>query len=159
MSNLEDYGEEPFFIPPVANSDHDANSVITAGFGYPVIENGETKGWIVSMGRVYEIAAYMTNLQSLGKDVNFMLVNNDGLVIFDGDISEVGKNLLEDDLYKNSENLQEFITNELMKESEGESEYEFYGSGMTEPVRKHIVWTTVNAWGNDFKFSMNSEWH
>lgn len=159
MSNLEEYGEDPFFIPPVVNSDHDADSIMTAGFGYPVIENGETKGWIVSMGRVYEIAAYMTNLQSLGKDVNFMLVNNDGLVIYDGDISEVGKNLLEDDLYKNAENLQEFITNELMKDSEGDSEYEFYGSGMTEPIRKHIVWTTVDAWGNDFKFSMNSEWH
>ena len=126
------------------------------GFAFPVEKDGKLAGWIISQVRLYDLAAYLTKLENIGHNVNFMLVNDDGTVLYDGDVTEVGKNCLTDELY--TKNVNDFIKNEFMAKSEGKSQYEFYGAGMTAVIPKNIVWKTISFMGKDFKISMNSEW-
>lgn len=150
--------DTPFFFPPVTGADHGAPSVLTMGLGQPVIVNEETVGWIVGMVRVYDIAAYLTRLQTLGQNINFTLSTLDGLVLYDGDMVEIGKNLLTDPVFTQSESLQAFVRDELLPASGGSSEYIFYGAGMTQEVLKRVVWSTLSFNGMEFKLAMNSEW-
>jgi hypothetical protein len=151
-----DFESKKPFIFDLAIEDYKSPSLRILCFAFPVLKEGKTAGWIISQVRLYDLAAYLTKLKSLGENVNFMLVNKDGTVLYDGDIVEVGRICYEDDLY--SDSMGDFIKNEFMKESEGESEYEFSGVGMTEIIPKRIVWKTFSFMGNDFKISMNSEW-
>ena len=148
----------PFFLPPVTSADHNAPSILTMGLGQPVIVNEKTVGWIIGMVRVYDLAAYLTRLQALGQNINFTLSTLDGLVLYDGDMMEIGKNLLTDPVYTQSESLQTFIRDELMPITGGFSEYTFYGAGMTQEVLKRVAWSTLSLTGMEFKLAMNSEW-
>ncbi|MDD3572980.1 MAG: hypothetical protein PHP07_08575 [Eubacteriales bacterium] len=150
--------DTPFFHPPVTGADHDAPSVLTMGLGHPVHVKGERVGWIIGMVRVYDLAAYLTRLQALGQNINFTLSTLDGLVLYDGDMVEIGKNLLADPVFTQSESLQAFVRDELMPLSGGSSEYTFYGAGMTQEVLKRVAWSTLSLNGMELKLAMNSEW-
>jgi hypothetical protein len=128
------------------------------GLGHPVHVKGERVGWIIGMVRVYDLAAYLTRLQALGQNINFTLSTLDGLVLYDGDMVEIGKNLLADPVFTQSESLQAFVRDELMPLSGGSSEYTFYGAGMTQEVLKRVAWSTLSLNGMELKLAMNSEW-
>lgn len=155
--NFLDYSnkKEPFVIN-LPTGDNHSSALRTMGYVYPVEKDGKLAGWIMSQVRLYDFAAYLTRLQNIGKNVNFMLINTDGNILYDGDITEVGKNCLTDELY--TKNMNDFIKNEFMVKKEGHSQYEFYGAGMTAVIPKHIVWKTIPFLGNDFRIAMNSEW-
>jgi LysM repeat protein len=151
--------ERPFWIEPYyVASDYDSPVAKMTAMGYPIIIDGTLKGWIISTIRVYELAAQVSQLNSVGEDVNYTLVGSDGAVLYDGDMAEVGENINDSSIYKSIPEFQEFLTNEFMRNSSGEAEYEFYGGGMTRPTKKRIIWTTLSMLGSEFKFSMNSEW-
>lgn len=153
------FKEKPFLIDPCnLAADYDSPVTKIIGMGYPVIKDGNLKGWIISTIRVYELAAQLSKLNSVGEDVNYTLVNRDGTVLYDGDMAEVGENINDSSIYKSIPEFQDFLVNNYMKNPNGEAEYKFYGAGMTKPTKKRIIWTTLNILGNDFKFSMNSEW-
>lgn len=145
------------FITDLTFADHQSPSMQLLAFVTPVEKDGQIAGYIVTQVRLYDFAAYLTNLESIGKDVNFMLTNNDGTILYDGDLTEIGMNTFEDDLYAEG-TLSDYIHNEYKTNREGQSQYEFYGAGMTEIIPKRVVWKTMTFMWNDFKLSMNSEW-
>ncbi|WP_303869757.1 hypothetical protein [Acetobacterium wieringae] len=145
------------FITPLTFTDHQSPATQLLAFVTPVEKDGQIAGYIVAQVRLYDFAAYLTNLESIGENVNFMLTNNDGTILYDGDLTEIGMNTFEDDLYSEG-TLSDYIHNEYKPNREGQSEYEFYGAGMTEIIPKRVVWKTMTFMWNDFKLSMNSEW-
>ena len=145
------------FITALTFADHPSPATQLLAFVTPVEKDGQIAGYIVAQVRLYDFAAYLTNLESIGENVNFMLTNNDGTILYDGDLTEVGMNTFEDDLYSEG-TLSDYIHNEYQPNREGQSEYEFYGAGMTEIIPKRVVWKTMTFMWNDFKLSMNSEW-
>ncbi len=145
------------FITELTFADHQAPATQLLAFVTPVENDGQIAGYIVAQVRLYDFAAYLTNLENIGENVNFMLTNNDGTILYDGDLTEVGLNTFEDDLYSEG-TLSDYIQNEYKPNREGQSEYEFYGAGMTEIIPKRVVWKTMTFMWNDFKLSMNSEW-
>ena len=145
------------FITEMTFADHQSQATQLLAFVTPVEKDGQVAGYIVAQVRLYDFAAYLTNLENIGENVNFMLTNNDGTILYDGDLTEVGMNTFEDDLYSEG-TLSDYIHNEYKPNREGQSEYEFYGAGMTEIIPKRVVWKTMTFMWNDFKLSMNSEW-
>ncbi|WP_414733065.1 hypothetical protein [Acetobacterium carbinolicum] len=145
------------FITDLTIADHQSPATQLLAFVTPVEKDGKIDGYIVAQVRLYDFAAYLTNLERVGENVNFMLVNNDGTILYDGDITEIGMNTYEDDLYSEG-TLSDYIHNEFKPNREGQSQYEFYGAGMTKIIPKRVVWKTMTFMWNDFKISMNSEW-
>ncbi len=149
-------GKQPFIIE-MTFADHQSPSTQLLAFITPVEKDGKIAGYIVAQVRLYDFAAYLTNLKDIGQNINFMLTNNDGTILYDGDLTEVGLNTYTDDLYSEG-TLNDYIQNEYKPNREGQSQYEFYGAGMTEIIPKRVVWKTMTFMWNDFKLSMNSEW-
>ena len=145
------------FITELTFADHQSPATQLLAFVTPVEKDGQIAGYIVAQVRLYDFAAYLTNLESIGENINFMMVNSDGTILYDGDITEIGMNTYEDDLYSEG-TLSDYIQNEFKPNREGQSQYEFYGAGMTEIIPKRVVWKTMTFMWNDFKLSMNSEW-
>ncbi|WKY48967.1 hypothetical protein Q5O24_06525 [Eubacteriaceae bacterium ES3] len=145
------------FITEISFSDAQTSALQQLGFITPVVKDDEIAGYIVAQARLYDFAADLTSLKDIGQDVNLMLTDSNGTILFDGDIAEVGKNIYDDDLYSEG-TLQDYLQNEFKVNSEGESSYEFYGAGMTEIIPKEVTWKTITFMWHDFKLSMNSEW-
>jgi hypothetical protein len=145
------------FITDLTFADHQSPATQLLAFVTPVEKDGQIAGYIVTQVRLYDFAAYLTNLESIGEYINFMLTNSDGTILYDGDLTEVGLNTYDDSLYSEG-TLNDYIQNEYRLNREGQSQYEFYGAGMTEIIPKRVVWKTMTFMWNDFKLSMNSEW-
>ncbi|WKY42809.1 hypothetical protein Q5O14_08965 [Eubacteriaceae bacterium ES2] len=145
------------FITEVNFSDVQTSALKQLGFVTPVVKDDEIAGYILVQARLYDLAADLSSLKDIGQNVNFMLTDSNGTILYDGDIAEVGKNIYNDELYSEG-TLQDYLQNEFKVNSEGESSYEFYGAGMTEIIPKEVSWKTITFMWENFKLSMNSEW-
>jgi hypothetical protein len=145
------------FITEVNFSDVQTSALKQLGFVTPVVKDDEIAGYILVQARLFDLAADLSSLKEIGQNVNFMLTDSQGTILYDGDIAEVGKNIYNDDLYSDG-TLQDYLQNEFKTNPEGESSYEFYGAGMTEIIPKEVTWKTITFMWENFKLSMNSEW-
>jgi hypothetical protein len=145
------------FITEVNFSDVQTSALKQLGFVTPVVKDDEIAGYILVQARLFDLAADLSSLKEIGQNVNFMLTDSQGTILYDGDIAEVGKNIYNDDLYSDG-TLQDYLQNEFKPNPEGESSYEFYGAGMTEIIPKEVTWKTITFMWENFKLSMNSEW-
>lgn len=141
----------------VRSPDHPGAMNLSLAAAFPLVQDGRTQGWVVGVVRAYRLDAALAGLSSLGRGVNFWLADGDGTIVYDGDLAEVGFNLLEDSLYLDAADFAAFVHEELLAKSSGESEYTFYAAGMKREIRKRVVWTTLPVLGSDFRFAMNTE--
>jgi hypothetical protein len=74
----------------------------------------------------------------------------DGLILYDPDPEEVGRNLFSDPLYEPYVQLLA-LGERIASEKSGNGAYEFLGPGLVDPVVKSTSWTTVGLHGTEWR--------
>lgn len=94
-----------------------------------------------------------SNNQSNVTDITFWLMDLDGLLLYDEDPSQIGKNLFEDPLYKPYTSLLELAGHRIVTERSGHGYYSFFEptEGNETTVNKECYWTTSGLHGREWR--------
>ena len=84
------------------------------------------------------------------QQVTAWAMQTDGLILYDPDPEEVGRNLFQDPLYKPYVQLLS-LGERIASEQSGSGVYEFLGPGLTDPVVKSASWATVGLHGTEWR--------
>jgi hypothetical protein len=85
-----------------------------------------------------------------GRSAEVFVMDTDGVVLYDRDAAEVGKNTFTDPLFAgNSELLA--IAERMRTEPEGTGSYTFTAEGSATTVRKEVLWTSVGLHGTEWR--------
>ncbi len=89
-----------------------------------------------------------------GYNIDIVLMDKNGTIIYDSDSGEIGRNILTDPLYQNFTEFVERFEQSIAVEKRGEGSYAFLASGMGASQEKHVMWNTINAFGTEIKVCM-----
>ncbi len=94
-----------------------------------------------------------SNNQSNITDITFWLMDLDGLLLYDEDPSQIGKNLFQDPLYKPYPNLLELVGQRIVAERSGHGYYNFFEPTDVNKttVYKECYWTTAGLHGREWR--------
>ena len=100
---------------------------------------------------------FNVSTQSKITDYTFWVMDLDGLLLYDEDASQIGRNLLEDPLYKSFPNLLELVEQRIMTERSGHGYYSFFQEtgGNEAEVTKECYWTTAGLHGTEWRLVIN----
>lgn len=117
--------------------------------GYPVFSD---KGEL--LGAVRMLIKHEVFLKPLadGNPCKIWIMQPNGLIIYDPDTEEIGKNIFTDPLYKPFEDLISFSKTVALSNN-GAGSYDFYAGGLTDKtlVKKVAVWDTVGLYGTEWR--------
>ena len=85
-----------------------------------------------------------------------LVMQKDGLILYDADPKEIGKNVFTDPLYKNFPELLE-AARKMAKEEKGSATYRFMKQDAKGTTRKEIVWATAGLYGTEWRIAVISE--
>ena len=126
-----------------------AEGVNAVSMGYPIFSD---KGEL--LGAVRMLIKHELFLKPLadGKACKIWVMQPNGLIIYDPDPEEVGRNIFTDPLYKPFEDLVSFSKTVALS-SNGAGSYDFYAGGLTDKtlVKKVAVWDTVGLYGTEWR--------
>ncbi len=89
-----------------------------------------------------------------GYDIDIVVTDKSGTIIYDSDSSEIGRNTLTDPLYQNFPELLKLFEQRITVEKRGEGSYTFLASGMGAAKEKFVMWNTIEAFGTEIKVCM-----
>ena len=118
---------------------------------YPVFDDeGKINGTITPMFRPDWMIGNITGGQ--GNDgLNIMALQEDGVVLYDVDDGQIGRDTFTDPLYENFTEIKA-IAHRMVNESSGVGSYSFISSG--DEVRREVIWTTVGLLGVQWTVSV-----
>jgi hypothetical protein len=88
-----------------------------------------------------------------GLPVDIWVMQKDGIILYDIDAIEIGRNLFTDPMYQAyTESLK--VAKRIADEEKGRAEYVYLGSGMKDTVTNQAYWTTIDTYGNQWKVVM-----
>jgi len=90
-----------------------------------------------------------------GIPANIWVMQNDGIILYDRNEEEIGKNLFTDEMYQPYENLRT-LGQEILENNSGYGSYTFLSDTMTEPVEKMCFWKTVGLYDMEWKLVLTS---
>jgi len=133
---------------------------------YPVIsQQGEFLGGasaIIEPDKLLDSLAspllqFNDSTQSNTTDYTFWVMDLDGLLLYDEDSSQIGRNLLEDPLYESFPSLLELVEQRIMTERSGHGYYSFFQEtgGNEAEVTKECYWTTTGLHGTEWRLVIN----
>lgn len=122
----------------------------------PLQLHGKTIGWSIMFIDAFAFSAHISSM-TVGLDINIGILDQTGKMMYDSDVNEVGRNVLDDPIYDGFDALRELIKTDLLVNLSGTGMYEFYTSGMGSKTLKHIKWDTINAFNKHFKIFINTE--
>jgi polar amino acid transport system substrate-binding protein len=95
--------------------------------------------------------------QSNTTDYTFWVMDLDGLLLYDEDSSQIGRNLLEDSLYKSFPSLLELVEQRIMTKRSGHGYNSFFQEtgGNRAEVTKESYWTTTGLHGTEWRLVIN----
>jgi len=82
--------------------------------------------------------------------VEIWVAQEDGLVVFDQDADEIGRNIFFDNLYKPFHHLV-VLNHRIRSEKRGSGSYEYYAAGTKTIVKKSAIWDTVALHGLEWR--------
>jgi hypothetical protein len=139
--------------PVLSGVFHSVEGIEVIDFNYPIFsDKGEFLG-AVSM---------LVKQDALADDVLMPLVKNlackawmmqkDGLIIYDPDPNQVGKNIFTDELFLPFRDLVSF-SKTVAGSRDGAGSYDFYSKGLENKtvVKKSAVWDTVSLYGTEWR--------
>jgi hypothetical protein len=96
---------------------------------------------------------YDMNIQSDIANCTIWVMDLDGLLLFDEDASQIGKNLFEDPLYKPFPDLLELVEHGIVAERSGHGNYSYFEviGGNKMVVTKECYWTTTGLHGREWR--------
>lgn len=91
-----------------------------------------------------------------GLPIEVWAMQPDGLILYDPDVEEIGRNLFTDPLYLPFPELL-VLGAEIAARDSGTGSYTFLGRGMSAPVEKSAFWVTVGLHGTDWRVVTTQE--
>jgi len=77
-----------------------------------------------------------------GKDLEIMVMQQDGLSLYDTDKSQIGRNLFTDPMYQTYSDLQA-LGKQVAASNSGTGSYSFPPAGGGQAVKKHVYWVSI----------------
>ena len=74
----------------------------------------------------------------------------DGLIVYDFDTTEIGRNLFQDPLYQPYSQLLS-LGSKIITQDSGAGSYEFLSAGMGQPVKKQAYWASMGLHGTSWR--------
>ncbi|MBN1455803.1 MAG: hypothetical protein JW945_06110 [Methanomicrobia archaeon] len=122
-----------------------------AALQWPVFApDGELSGSASMLIRPESLLATVIAPAVQGFPVDLWVMQPDGLILYDPDREEIGRNLFTDPLYQPYPELLALGT-EIAANTSGSGSYTFLGRGMSAPVEKSASWVTVGLHGTDWR--------
>lgn len=119
---------------------------------YPVEKDGTYFGFLYLDYDPYDLFGDVQQTVS-EYGLNLMVVQTDGVEVYDPDVWELGKNTLNDPEF---DEIRE-IVKKVVAGGEGEDTYEFVEDGGTAKVTKTISWTTLNYGGQSWAVAVTDQ--
>lgn len=122
------------------------------GLTLPLMKGDECIGCISFMYDPYDLFG---DVQKIVKEygLNLVVVQKDGVQIYDPDVWELGTNSIKDSRF---DGIRE-TTTKVVAGGEGEETYEFVADGGNEKVTKTISWTTLNYGGQSWAVAVTEQ--
>jgi len=119
---------------------------------YPTLDGqGRVNGAVSTMFRPAEMMQNITRMIDGGR-VGSMVMQGDGVLIYDPDGSQVGKNTFTDPIYQDFTEIKR-VAYRMINESSGSDSYSFKQTGAD--VHKDVMWTTVVVLGIRWTVAVN----
>ncbi|MCX5679362.1 MAG: cache domain-containing protein [Candidatus Omnitrophica bacterium] len=135
--------------PVLSNVYASAEGVNAVSIGYPIFSD---KGEL--LGAVKMLIRHELFLKPLVEDkpCKIWIMQPNGLIIYDPDPEEVGKNIFTDPIFKSFEDLISFSKTVAISNN-GAGSYDFYAGGLKDKtlVKKVAVWDTVGLYGTEWR--------
>ena len=147
------FKERPSFIMTTISYYVDIPRILISN---PIHQQGKITGWSVMYIDPFALSAHISSI-TVGQDINIGILDQAGMMVHDSDISEVGRNVLNDPMYESFEELRELLRTDLLVNRSGIGLYEFYSSGMGSSIKKHIKWETIDMFESQLRVFINSE--
>jgi hypothetical protein len=118
---------------------------------HPVFsEKGEMIGSISLLFKPEYFFKSVVETEVKGLPVHVWVMQKDGRNIYDDDPKQIGKNILEDPMYKPFPTVVNFAK-KIASDQTGSGSYDFYDIGTKEVIKKDAVWTTVGLYGAQWR--------
>jgi hypothetical protein len=140
--------------PVLSSAFHAVEGFQAVVLAYPVLsDNNELKGITSMLIRPESFLKNIITPDIEGIPVDIWVMQKDGMILFDYDVDEIGRNLFTDTLYKPyTESLK--TAARIAEEKQGNATYNFLGHGLEKPVTNDAFWTTLETYGMEWKVVM-----
>ena len=122
-----------------------------AALQWPIFApDGELSGSVSMLIRPQSLLATLIAPEVQGFPIDVWVMQTDGLILYDPDEEEIGRNLFTDPLYQPFPELLS-LGAKITANASGTGSYTFLGRGMSTPVEKSASWVTVGLHGTDWR--------
>lgn len=122
-----------------------------AALQWPIFApDGELSGSVSMLIRPGSLLATLITPEVRGFPIDVWVMQPDGLILYDPDVEEIGRNLFTDPLYQPFPELLA-LGAEIAADESGSGSYTFLGRGMSAAVEKSASWVTVGLHGTDWR--------
>jgi len=119
-------------------------------FAYPIFQNNELVGSLSQLFKPYSVFESILKPLYEGTEDEIYIVQKDGIVIFDQDIEEVGRNIISDPAYTPYPGLIE-AGKKIILTKEGNAEYSYLKANTNQKIFKKAYWKTVEFFSAEWK--------
>ncbi len=112
--------------------------------------DGEMIGSVSMLIRPESFLSTLIAPEVQGLPIDAWVMQLDGLILYDPDEEEIGRNLFEDPIYQPFPQLLT-VGHEITANESGTGIYEFFGTGMSAPVKKEASWCSVGLHGTNWR--------
>ena len=135
--------------PVMSDVYHSAEGIHAVGIGYPIFSD---KGEF--LGAVRMLIKHEVFLRPLveNKPCKIWVMEVNGLIVYDADPEEIGKNIFSDSMFSPFEDLISFAKTVALSNN-GAGSYSFYADGLKDKtlVEKIAVWDTAGMYGTEWR--------
>jgi branched-chain amino acid transport system substrate-binding protein len=119
-------------------------------FAYPIFQNGELIGSLSQLFKPHFVFQSILEPLYNGTDNEIFIAQKDGIVIFDQDEEEIGKNITSDPSYTPYPGLID-TGKKIIQAKEGNAEYSYLKAGTDQKIFKKAYWKTVEFFGAEWR--------
>jgi len=120
---------------------------------YPVFSGDSYEGFIsIAFKPEIFFGRYAKKLKE-NSGLEIMVLQKDGLILYDPDETETGKPTFNNPEYENFPEILE-AAEKIVSEWSGNTGYSYYSTGTNSVVKKRLFWTTVSCSGNEWKVTV-----
>ncbi len=120
-------------------------------FQHPVLtSDGVFLGATSLLIRPQTLLKGVIDVETKGLRTDVWVMQDDGVIIYDKDNEEIGRNLFTDKLYQPFTGLVQ-LGKKIAVTERGFAQYDFYATGSDKVIKKNAGWITVDVYGNKWK--------
>jgi hypothetical protein len=137
--------------PVLSQTFHAVEGFDAVALQWPIFApDGKLSGSVSMLIRPGSLLATLITPEVQGFPIDVWVMQPDGLILYDPDVEEIGRNLFTDPLYQPFPELLA-LGAEIAADESGSGSYTFLGRGMSAPVEKSASWVTVGLHGTDWR--------